>query len=33
VLGIPGWDKNESRAYYENTQIFRVPARMPTRAA
>lgn len=24
VQGIPGWDDNESQAYYQNTEIFRV---------
>jgi hypothetical protein len=28
VQGVPGWDHNESRGYYLNTEIFR-PALMP----
>ena len=28
VQGIPGWDDNENKAYYQNTKIFR-PARTP----
>ena len=32
VQGVPGWDENESRAYYQNTAIFR-PARTPPPAA
>lgn len=28
VLGVPGWDKNENLAYYQNTSIFR-PAATP----
>lgn len=32
VLGIPGWDDNESKAYYQDTTIFR-PARTPPPAA
>ncbi len=32
VQGVPGWDDNENRAYYENKEIFR-PARTPLPAA
>jgi hypothetical protein len=32
VQGVPGWDKNETRAYYQNTEVFR-PARTPYPAA
>jgi len=31
VQGIPGWDANESKVYYQNTKIFR-PARTPLQA-
>jgi hypothetical protein len=31
VQGVPGWDENENKAYYENTNIFR-PARTLLRA-
>ncbi len=27
LQGVPGWDDNASRAYYENTAIFRPPRR------
>jgi hypothetical protein len=33
VQGVPGWDTNEYRAYYENTEIFRMPGRTPPPAA
>jgi hypothetical protein len=32
VQGVPGWDDNACRAYYQNTEIFR-PARTPPPAA
>jgi hypothetical protein len=32
VQGVPGWDDNESSAYYRNTEIFR-PARTPSPSA
>ncbi len=31
IQGIPGWDDNENRAYYQNTGIFR-PGRTPLRS-
>jgi hypothetical protein len=33
VQGVPGWDDNGYRAYYQNTAVFRVPVRTPPPAA